>query len=69
VSGYFVDVSTCDAFVKFLELVMLGETVVSSSILPFIQRPEEKTITKEKRKSLSSVTVITNALRLRRAAL
>jgi two-component system nitrate/nitrite response regulator NarL len=35
-NGYITKVTTCDAFVKTLELVMLGETIVPSEILSFI---------------------------------
>ena len=35
-NAYFVKVTTCSAFIKSLELVMLGETIVPTEILPFI---------------------------------
>jgi DNA-binding NarL/FixJ family response regulator len=35
-NAYFVKVTTCAAFIKSLELVMLGETIVPREILPFI---------------------------------
>ena len=35
-NGYFVNVVTCDRFVKSLELVFLGETIFPSSFLSFI---------------------------------
>jgi two-component system, NarL family, nitrate/nitrite response regulator NarL len=34
--AYFVKVMNCAAFIKSLELVMLGETIVPAEILPFI---------------------------------
>jgi len=34
-SGYFVDVMTCDVFIKSLELVMMGETVFPAAFLSF----------------------------------
>jgi DNA-binding NarL/FixJ family response regulator len=36
VSGYFVDVISCDAFIKSIELVMLGETIFPPEFLSFI---------------------------------
>jgi DNA-binding NarL/FixJ family response regulator len=38
--GYFVDVMMCDVFIKSLELVMMGETVLPSAFLPFMLDPE-----------------------------
>lgn len=35
-NGYFVDVMTCDVFVKSLELVMMGETIFPPSFLSYI---------------------------------
>src|SRR5262249_30383386 len=35
-NAYFVKVTSCDAFTKSLELVMLGETILPPAILPFI---------------------------------
>jgi two-component system nitrate/nitrite response regulator NarL len=35
-NAYFVNVATCDAFIKSLELIMLGETILPSAILPFL---------------------------------
>src|SRR3984893_13436694 len=35
-NAYFVKVTTCSALIKSLELVMLGETIVPTEILPFI---------------------------------
>src|SRR3984893_18238892 len=38
--AYFVKITTCAAFIKSLELVMLGETIVPREFLPFILRDE-----------------------------
>lgn len=38
-SAYFVSVASSDAFIKSLELVMLGETILSSDFLPFVLDP------------------------------
>jgi DNA-binding NarL/FixJ family response regulator len=34
--GYFVDVMTCDALIKSIELVMMGETIFPPALLSFI---------------------------------
>src|SRR5258705_4307680 len=39
-NGYFVDVMTCEVFVKSIELVMMGETVFPPAFLSFILDPE-----------------------------
>ena len=43
-NAYFVKVTTCSAFVKSLELVMLGETIVPREILPFILAHKDEAI-------------------------
>jgi two-component system, NarL family, nitrate/nitrite response regulator NarL len=35
-NGYFVKVSPCDALVKYLELVMLGETILPAALLSWV---------------------------------
>jgi DNA-binding NarL/FixJ family response regulator len=35
-NGYFVDVMTCDVFIKSLELVMMGETIFPPAFLSFV---------------------------------
>jgi DNA-binding NarL/FixJ family response regulator len=35
-NGYFIRIEPCDAFIKSLELVMMGETVLPTAILPSI---------------------------------
>ena len=39
-NGYFVDVMTCDVFVRSLELVMMGETIFPPAFLSFILDPQ-----------------------------
>jgi DNA-binding NarL/FixJ family response regulator len=39
-NGYFVDVMTCDVFIKSIELVMMGETVFPPAFLSFALNPE-----------------------------
>jgi DNA-binding NarL/FixJ family response regulator len=38
--GYFVDVLTCDVFIKSIELVMMGETIFPPAFLSFALDPE-----------------------------
>jgi DNA-binding NarL/FixJ family response regulator len=38
--GYFVDVKTCDVFIKSLELVMMGETIYPPAFRSFVLDPE-----------------------------
>ena len=39
-NGYFVDVMTCDAFIKSMELLMMGETIFPPAFLSFVIDPE-----------------------------
>jgi DNA-binding NarL/FixJ family response regulator len=39
-NGYFVDVTTCDVFVKSMELVTMGETIFPPTFLSFVQKAE-----------------------------
>jgi two-component system nitrate/nitrite response regulator NarL len=36
-NAYFITVASCDALIKSLDLVMLGETILPPEVLPFIQ--------------------------------
>jgi two-component system nitrate/nitrite response regulator NarL len=40
-NGCFVDVMTCDVFIRSLELVMMGETVLPPNFLSYVFGPEE----------------------------
>lgn len=40
-SAYFANVATSIAFIKFLELVMLGETILPAAFLPFVLDHED----------------------------
>ena len=42
-NGYFVDVMTCDIFVKSIELVMMGETIYPPAFLSFVIYPHFST--------------------------
>jgi two-component system nitrate/nitrite response regulator NarL len=39
-NGYFVDLMTCDVFIKSAELVMMGETIFPPAFLSFVLDPE-----------------------------
>jgi len=39
-NGYFVDVMTCDVFIKSIELVIMGETIFPPTFLSFVLGPE-----------------------------
>jgi len=39
-SGYFIDVMTCDVFIKSIELVMMGETIFPPAFMASILHPE-----------------------------
>jgi DNA-binding NarL/FixJ family response regulator len=39
-NGYFIDVMTCDVFIKSIELVMMGETIFPPAFLSFVLDPE-----------------------------
>jgi DNA-binding NarL/FixJ family response regulator len=39
-NGYFVDVMTCDVFIRSVELVMMGETMFPPAFLSFVLGPE-----------------------------
>jgi DNA-binding NarL/FixJ family response regulator len=45
-NGYFVDVMTCDVFIKSIELVMMGETIFPPAFLSFALDPESDYIGK-----------------------
>jgi DNA-binding NarL/FixJ family response regulator len=38
--GYFVDIMTCDVFIKSVELVVMGETIFPPAFLSFVLGPE-----------------------------
>ncbi|MCA6122015.1 response regulator transcription factor [Bradyrhizobium sp. WSM 1704] len=39
-SGYLVDITTCDAFIKSIELVMMGQTVFPPALRTFVRSAE-----------------------------
>jgi two-component system nitrate/nitrite response regulator NarL len=42
--GYFVDVMTCDALIKSIELVMMGETIFPPAFLTCVLHPEGESL-------------------------
>jgi len=40
-NGCFIDIMTCDVFIRSLELVMMGETVLPPAFLSYVCGPEE----------------------------
>jgi len=40
-NGYFVDIMTCDVFIKSVELVMMGETIFPPAFLSFVLDPHD----------------------------
>jgi DNA-binding NarL/FixJ family response regulator len=60
-NGYFVDVITCDVFIKSMELVMMGETIFPPPFLSFVLGPEgdhlgEAVLRKEKSQAILLTT-------------
>jgi DNA-binding NarL/FixJ family response regulator len=60
-NGYFVDVITCDVFIKSMELVMMGETIFPPPFLSFVLGPEgdhlgEAVLRKEKNQAILITT-------------
>jgi DNA-binding NarL/FixJ family response regulator len=60
-NGYFVDVMTCDVFIKSMELVMMGETIFPPPFLSFVLGPEgahlgEAVLRKEKNQAILVTT-------------
>jgi DNA-binding NarL/FixJ family response regulator len=45
-NGYFVDIMTCNVFIKSIELVMMGETIFPPAFLSFALDPESEYIGK-----------------------
>jgi len=60
-NGYFVDIMTCDVFIKSMELVMMGETIFPPPFLSFVLGPEgdhlgEAVLRKEKSQAILLTT-------------
>jgi DNA-binding NarL/FixJ family response regulator len=46
-NGYFVNIITCDRFIKSVELVMMGETLFPPAFLSFVLDPDNRVIETE----------------------
>jgi two-component system nitrate/nitrite response regulator NarL len=55
-NAYLVKVSNCDAFIKSLESVMLGATIMPSEVLSSIVERDDETITREMRVQAEALT-------------
>jgi two-component system nitrate/nitrite response regulator NarL len=58
-NGYFVDVMTCDVFIKSMELVMMGEIIFPPAFLSFVLDPEGDHLGEVPRDEKSQVILIT----------
>jgi DNA-binding NarL/FixJ family response regulator len=56
-TGYFVDVMSCDAFIKSIELVMMGETVFPPAFLSFALDAEGAHLDKAEPRDDNAVTI------------
>lgn len=43
-NGYLLDVTTCDAFIKSIELVMIGQTIFLPALLSFVHNAESASL-------------------------
>ena len=58
-TGYFVDIMSCDAFIKSIELVMMGETVLPPAFLTFAleaeaDEPDKDELREERKDSIET---------------
>jgi DNA-binding NarL/FixJ family response regulator len=60
-NAYFVQATSCDAFVRTLNLVMLGQTFVPAEILPFFLDHEHKAITPFRLEANGAATITEHA--------
>jgi DNA-binding NarL/FixJ family response regulator len=57
-NGCFVDVMTCDVFIRSLELVMMGETVLPPTFLSYVFHPEEAQLSDDSRGEDDNETIL-----------
>lgn len=57
-NGCFVDVMTCDVFIRSLELVMMGETVLPPAFLSYVFGPEESHLTDDRSSEDDKETIL-----------
>lgn len=60
-SGYFVDVMTCDLFIKSVELVAMGETIFPPAFLTFALAPERFLVAEAARHDKRALAVLSRA--------
>jgi two-component system nitrate/nitrite response regulator NarL len=58
-NGYFVDVMTCEVFVKSVELVMMGETIFPPAFLSFVLKAEGKHLSEAVPRDENNAAILT----------
>jgi len=58
VNGYFVDIMTCDLFIKSVELVAMGETIFPPAFLTFALAPERLPVAEAARRNESALAIL-----------
>ena len=61
VNGYFVDIMTCDLFIKSVELVAMGETIFPPAFLTFALAPERLPVAEAARRNEGALTIVSRA--------
>ena len=57
-NGYFVDIMTCDIFIKCLELVMMGETIFPPAFLSYVLETESHHLLKATPSNRTGETIL-----------
>ena len=58
VNGYFVDIMTCDLFIKSVELVAMGETIFPPAFLTFALAPERLPVAEAARRNERALAIL-----------
>lgn len=61
VNGYFVNITTCDLFIKSVELVAMGETIFPPAFLTFALAPERLLVAEAARRDENALAVLSRA--------
>jgi DNA-binding NarL/FixJ family response regulator len=61
VNGYFVDIMTCDLFIKSVELVAMGETIFPPAFLTFALAPERILVAEPAQRNESALAILSSA--------
>jgi DNA-binding NarL/FixJ family response regulator len=61
VNGYFVDIMTCDLFIKSVELVAMGETIFPPAFLTFALAPERLLVPEAARQNENALAILSRA--------